>query len=753
MRTRLLLTLLLAVLTAPAALQAQASGSVSGTVLGRFEREVRPLPFAVVEAWGGSYRRSVLADSLGRYQLVSVPAGTLHLRATHAGHETVTVDVVVPSDGPVLVDLELRARPVRLPPVDVTANASLPDPDRKEVEAEVTGRLDAAAMEIGSGVADAGLVDAVRAFGGNDPAQASDVLFMRGSTTDLKLVLLDGAPVYTPFHVAGLLRSFEPAVLGRADLHVGGAPARYDGGLTYILDLRTRRARRDRMHASGSVDLLSATAALDGPLGDHAGVVASARTLHDLGAGPLGASPYGYGDVLLGVEAEPSAGQMLHATGFWNRESVVLDFPSTAALAAASVPDEAWWSNRAVSGAWQGRIGGFLTEATVAASGYEAVLPFRPSSTQEEPHPVDELARASTDRVRATLEAAHPASWGVVRGGASFEGVDAAYLARPLEAGGTTSEARNHASSAGAYVEVTRVLAPELTMRAGARADHFSGDAAPRFAPRVALTWEVSPDAALTVATGRYHQSARASDLTVEESLTAAASDSAGRADLLPVASADHVVVSFDQLLGEEVRLGLSGFWKSYRGLRPGQTEPIRSSGVDLRLQRRGERTTAWLGYGLSWYWSSVDLSGSASQFTGRQLLTAGVSGPLTSVFGTEVRVAYGAGLPYTSVSVGDNSPTALRDELAEAGDVIEQTPPLPGGPHEDFLRLDVELYASFTPRWGGHGMEIRPYVRILNALDRRDALFYAFQPWRSDALTPLAERPLVPVLGVAWRF
>jgi hypothetical protein len=43
--------------------------------------------------------------------------------------------------------------------------------------------------------------------------------------------------------------------------------------------------------------------------------------------------------------------------------------------------------------------------------------------------------------------------------------------------------------------------------------------------------------------------------------------------------------------------------------------------------------------------------------------------------------------------------------------------------------------------------------VRVLNALDRRDALFYAFQPWRSDALTPLAARPLVPVLGVAWRF
>ena len=50
----------------------------------------------------------------------------------------------------------------------------------------------------------------------------------------------------------------------------------------------------------------------------------------------------------------------------------------------------------------------------------------------------------------------------------------------------------------------------------------------------------------------------------------------------------------------------------------------------------------------------------------------------------------------------------------------------------------------------GGHDWSIRPYVRVLNALRRRDALFYAFQPWRDDSLTPLAERPFVPLLGVA---
>lgn len=763
MRYSFALTLCLtAALAAAPSRAASQEGSVSGTVLGRFEQSVRPLPFATVDAWSGGYRRSVAADSLGRYQLASVPAGTLHIRASHPGHDPVEVDVVVPSSGPVLVDLELDARPLELPPMDVTTDVHVADPSERQAESTVASRVEVAALEIGTGVADAGLVDAMRAFGGNDPANADDVLFMRGSTTDLKLVLLDGAPVYTPFHVAGLLRSFEPAVLGRADLHVGGAPARYDGGLTYILDLQTRQARRDRMHASGSMDLLAATAALDGPLGDRAGVVASARALHNLGQAPLGTSPYGYRDALVSLEGEPAPGHRLRATGFWNRESVVLDFPGVSAFAGGGAPDEAWWSNQAVSGSYQGRAGRFLLNGTVAAAGYEALLPLQPTATEDDPKPEALLASARTDRIRGEVEAAHAIDQGMARFGVSWEKVDAAYAADPLTQGTVTSRAGTSTStSLGGYVDVSRSLARDVTIRAGLRADHFSGDGGTRVAPRVALNWEVSPDAVVTVATGRYHQSTRATDGKVTEALNeqvnGLATGATSSAALLPVATADHVVVSFDQVMGEDVRLGISGFWKDYKGLRVDQTDPIRSSGVDLRIQRYGERGVAWLGYGLSWYWSGSDLSGSSSDFTGRQLLTAGISGPLGSMFGGDIRIAYGSGLPYTSVALPTSTPGFQpqpdNGSLDQAGEVIEQSPPLPGGPPENFLRLDVEVRATFTPEWGGHGWRIEPYVRVLNALDRRDALFYAFQRWRSDALTPLAERPLVPVVGVSWIF
>ena len=74
-------------------------------------------------------------------------------------------------------------------------------------------------------------------------------------------------------------------------------------------------------------------------------------------------------------------------------------------------------------------------------------------------------------------------------------------------------------------------------------------------------------------------------------------------------------------------------------------------------------------------------------------------------------------------------------------------------GLDEEFLRIDLELQALFQPEWAGRTWTVRPYVRVLNALDRRDAMFYALQPWRNEAVTPLATRPLLPLLGLAFSF
>jgi hypothetical protein len=92
--------------------------------------------------------------------------------------------------------------------------------------------------------------------------------------------------------------------------------------------------------------------------------------------------------------------------------------------------------------------------------------------------------------------------------------------------------------------------------------------------------------------------------------------------------------------------------------------------------------------------------------------------------------------------------------KLAVGGDqVLNSAPELTVGPDEGFLRLEIEIYGHWSPTVSGRTMELRPYLRVLNALNRRDALFYHFDPWRSEGPQPLSDLPLLPLLGLEWRF
>jgi hypothetical protein len=341
----------------------------------------------------------------------------------------------------------------------------------------------------------------------------------------------------------------------------------------------------------------------------------------------------------------------------------------------------------------------------------------------------------------------------------SFEDIAERYRARPA-VGGTGASSSGSARAIGAFFDATRTLGHGVSLRAGLRADHFFTRGDVHLAPRGMLAWEVGPEALLTLALGRYHQPTRAADAQVDLALAALAEETAPPTRL-PVATADHIVLGLAQRFSGVVRMDIQGFWKGYRGLPSARREAVRSSGIDLRIVTAGAERAAWLGYGLSWFWSSMDLSGSASEFVGRHLLSAGASGRLVGPLEAEARIAYGAGLPYTSIPFGPASspemataPTSQSTVTAgrlaadeAAGD------PLVEGLDESFLRLDLELHAVFEPTWAGRKWRVRPYLRVLNALDRRDALFYTFQPWRDESVKPVAERPALPLLGVAFSF
>lgn len=737
---------------------------LEGVVRGRPADGSRLLAYAVVRVVGAEESAWAWADEEGRYRITGLEGGSVTVQASYLGYDPAEVEVVLPAEGVVRLDLEMTHRPLKLPGLVVEGERfAVPQPAEGMPETITTAStlVRLRALEASPGMSEAGLTEVVGRQDG-EPPDPPGALYMRGSTEDLKLVLLDGAPVYTPFHLGGLLQSFDGAVLGGARYHVGGAPAQYDGGLSYVLDLRTRSPRRDRTRARAAVDIMSVGGSAEGPLGDAAGALLSSRHLHGLGGVIAGGdgSPYGYSDALARFEAD--AVGRLELTVFANRESVFLDLPDSLGLPSGQ---DASWGNTAVSVAWETELGSALLRIGAAESRYTAELPVRESpviGSGDGDVETTFLATGRTDRSRFTVDASRPGDAGLLHLGLTMDRLDLWYGARGR---GSVPARGAHGTTVGIYADGTRGLARELTLRWGARLDRFQTDPGighrstdVRGALRLALAWGLAPDALLTLAAGRYHQLVRRSDADLELGTGDAIQVGTGSgrsAPLLSVATADHLVASLDQRIGEDVRLGTELFFKTFEGVPGVGTGRLTSSGVDLRVLREGQRVTGWLGYSLAWFWEGSTGDQGRTGFSGRHLLSSGVEAELPGPLGLDLRMAFSDGLPLTQVA-----PVDSRDEIqsiSETHDVEEEVPipePRPDpGVADGFLRLDGELFAEWEVGPLGRTSHLRPYLKVLNALERRDALFYYFEPWRDQELRPLANLSLIPVVGLEWRF
>src|SRR6185295_14102628 len=108
-------------------------------------------------------------------------------------------------------------------------------------------------------------------------------LNVRGGEADQNLILLDGHPIYNPFHLGGLFSTFMDATVGGIELMTAAFPARYGGRLSSVLDVRSLDDARPGVHASADLSVLGATGRLAGAFGGGKGTwsVAGRRTYAD----------------------------------------------------------------------------------------------------------------------------------------------------------------------------------------------------------------------------------------------------------------------------------------------------------------------------------------------------------------------------------------------------------------------------------------------------------------------------------------
>jgi hypothetical protein len=106
----------------------------------------------------------------------------------------------------------------------------------------------------------------------------SSGFYVRGGSIDQNLLLLDGVPIYNPYHMWGYLSSFNADAINSVTVTKGAFPARYGGRLSSVVDITMKEGNTQKWTGDFTIGLLSAKASVSGPIiKDKSSVMFTAR--------------------------------------------------------------------------------------------------------------------------------------------------------------------------------------------------------------------------------------------------------------------------------------------------------------------------------------------------------------------------------------------------------------------------------------------------------------------------------------------
>lgn len=590
---------------------------------------------------------------------------------------------------------------------------------------------------------------------------------VRGGETDQNLVLLDGYPIYNPFHMAGLFGAFVEPMVDRVDFMTGAFPARYGGRLSSVLDVRSAVEPRAGIHGRADVSLIATTVALGSGMqeGQSGWTIAARRTYADKFADlyKKNSLPYHFRDAQAHVTRVLPAGWKLSFTAYDNVDDLFESTLGDDTSAAYTIN----WGNRL--------LGTTLSRSFDAAPrffglslGDSARLEQRLSTSRFNVR-MDLFEGALTlnnhvrdDRLSGSLTSfmrRHTPSIGYELARQRFA-FDANY---PLLLYPSDTVA-NRNTLAAAYVEDLWRPNERWLVEAGARMDAVAGAGGPVLQPRLSLKYFVNHDLALTAAVGAFAQSVHS--LAREDVPIRALDFWVGSSRSAPLSRAWHFIVGAERWLSRTRAFRVEAFLKQYGTLieqnpfsdpnvAGDEFLPVHgdSYGADAILRQfGGGGFTGWLSYSFA-FSSRVDALGRRF-FPGQDrrhdlnLVANWTGGRYT--FST--RLNFATGTPYTKV-VGSFE----RDDYDPITHTFRGegfTQFLVDARNAERLPLSQRLDLSLTRNGRIRGASVSPFLSIMNVYNARNVFAYLFD---YTATPPervgLRQFPVFPTVGVsiAW--
>lgn len=731
--------------------------------------------------------RTVLTNETGFFRVQPLPEGDVLLRFLLLGYGIEARTVPIPPEGRAQVQVTLVQQALIIGGIEVEGERSRAR-TRFETEAGITLReVTAQDLRRFPGFAEADPVRALEFLPGVvAPTDFSAAFHVRGGSSDQNLILLDGFPVFNPFHLGGIFSVFNADLVDRVELASGGFPAAFGGRVSSVLRVESDPGT-GKTELEGGVSLLAARATLSGALPEGAASrlglsstawrVAGRRSYVDQLLRPVAPVPYHVADLQGVFRGWTQGGSRWTLTAYGGEDVLDLgrldleDFPLRIQ----------WeWGNRMVGTEWlRGLDGGGALEARAGWSYFGSRLRFEDFGDVRFDSRIHQLILGGTGRFPIGGRTEVSAGWQLDH----YQGLNVA------ETGGTTfGEERGRGWNHATFVQGRWQEPERWTLEAGLRLEGWTGNERTELepSPRLAVRRFVGEgDIALKASVGRYVQfvqSVRDEELPLGIDFWVTAGSQ------IPGVISDQAQVGIEVLRDTGWSFSTDVYVRDFRGvisqnpvndLNDPEDTYLRGTGSAAGIDAFLERRTGQVQGSLSLSYLRANRT-FPDVFAGRippepltyppvfdRRLDADLvlRFPLGRGWDGGLRWHIGSGIPYTkpiasypvfSPRQSQDGRVRWRPDEVEAGEEDNDGPfgvllgPRNGERYPTYHRLDLSARKDFPRSWG----TITPFVNILNVYNQSNVLFYFFDfttvPATRSGLTMF---PFLPTAGFDVRF
>ena len=587
------------------AINAQQTSTISGFV--RDNATGEPLSYVnVFVVIGDSYKGSATNQD-GYYVISNLFPGKYNVNASIIGYKMTTNKVTLASDEKLRLDFRLNVSALKGQEVNVSAERIK---FQQSIESSQIS-LDLREINTVPGFIEADVFRTLQMLPGvQSGGDFSSALYVRGSTPDQNLIMLDGITIYNPYHLGGIFSTFNTDAIKEADFHAGGFPARYGGRMGAILNVINREGNTEKITGSGNISLVTGKALIEGPLPKWKGIKGSwllsgRRTYFDqfinLVTGTKGQFPYFFYDYQFKTNLDINQNHRLTYTRFYGDD--ILRFSSSDQSSnniggtSKNTYGVDWpWGNHTNGLTWRWIVSPSIVAKTFLSSSryrydFDFYFDIKETYIDNDSTFQNNLAfdvvykdiikdRTLETEIIWKANDIHTVTSGFQIKNINFELVnkfiittlDTTFTEKPLDM-------RNKTRELAAYIQDKWSVTNNLKLQGGLRLAHYNLHDTLYVEPRIGMKYNFSSDMSFKINWGRYHQflitandpdeNFRLIDLWL------------GVPEDKPASVSDHTILGFEYFSPDDILFRVETYYKDFDNLLSLKQEDVYTENED----------------------------------------------------------------------------------------------------------------------------------------------------------------------------